>query len=77
MPNKQCIKCSSTEKLSIKYRTKIGREPRYICTKCRMDYWNAHKPEYRQSYTDLNDELWQQMFKESYDRLSKRAIVRK
>lgn len=74
MVNKKCITCSTNKDLSIKYRTKISKEPRYICKTCRNQYHHEHKPlPKKKTYTDLTAEMWDQMFKESLKRLSKRA----
>jgi hypothetical protein len=63
------MKCKSQNSLSIKYRTKVSREPRYICNECRMKDYRA-RPRKEPEPTIMED--WDRLFKESYERISKK-----
>jgi len=71
--DKYCIKCTSQENLSIKYRTRVGKEPRYICNECRMNDYRARPKKIKEPKLSIMED-WDRLFKESYERLSKRAV---
>jgi transposase-like protein len=73
--DKYCIKCLSSETLSIKYYTRAGKEPRYYCNQCRTEERLRNKPKSRKKTNELPfEERWKLMAKESQERLLKRAV---
>jgi len=70
-----CVRCTSTDNLSVKYYTKGTKEPRYYCNQCRTEERLRIKPKSRKKTEELPfEERWKLMAKESYERLSKRAV---
>ena len=72
--DKYCIKCLSSETLSIKYYTRAGKEPRYWCNQCRVEERLRNTPKKRKKDELPFEERWKLMAKESHERLLKRAV---
>jgi hypothetical protein len=72
--DRYCVKCTSTQNLSIKYYTRVSKEPRYYCNQCRTEERLRNTPKKRKKDELPFEERWKLMAKESYERLSKRAV---
>jgi hypothetical protein len=72
---KYCVKCTSTDRLSVKYYTRVSKEPRYYCNQCRIEERLKNAPKKSKKIDELPfEERWKLMAKESHERLLKRAV---